>query len=163
MKYLGIIIVLSINIGCMNTNKESFSNMAKKMANSFDSKSIEINEDTMGSYTFLDAREYSEYRVSHLKGAIHVGYNNFDLDKVSQKLSKSKKYIVYCSVGYRSGDIAMRLSNKGFDAINLYGGLFGWKNRGNAVFSNNQVTNKVHGYNKKWSRYLESSEVVLND
>ena len=38
----------------------------------------------------LDAREFSEYKISHLKYAIHVGYDNFNIKKTTRQL-KSKE------------------------------------------------------------------------
>jgi hypothetical protein len=31
----------------------------------------------------LDARERKEYQISHLKGAIHVGYDNFKIESIA--------------------------------------------------------------------------------
>lgn len=44
-------------------------------------------------YNLLDTREYSEFKISHLKNAIWVGYENFDMNKLS-KLEKIKPLYV---------------------------------------------------------------------
>jgi rhodanese-related sulfurtransferase len=55
----------------------------------------------------LDARERAEYNVSHLNDAVHVGYEDFDLEAVTKTLGNtSKTIVVYCSIGVRSEDIA---------------------------------------------------------
>lgn len=56
----------------------------------------------------LDTREEKEFKVSHLKNAIYVGYNNFKLKETLIKLPKDKsaKILVYCSLGIRSETIA---------------------------------------------------------
>ena len=78
----------------------------------------------------LDSREKKEYEVSHIKGALYAGYEDFDLQEVSKNIkSKDAQIIVYCSLGVRSEDIAETLQKAGYTNIkNLYGGIFNWKN-----------------------------------
>ena len=74
----------------------------------------------------LDAREPKEFEVSHLKNAMCVGYDFFNLENTLKKLPKDKntKIVVYCSLGIRSEDIAEKLQKEGFTNIfNLYGGI----------------------------------------
>jgi len=105
----------------------------------------------------LDSREFNEYEVSHLKGAIYVGYDNFEIDSVAQKLpNKDKKIVVYCSLGIRSETVALKLKKAGYtNVLNLYGGIFEWKNNENSVYdANENETEKVHAFNKDWSKWL---------
>jgi rhodanese-related sulfurtransferase len=112
------------------------------------------------SLVFLDAREIQEYEVSHLKNATHIGYDNFDIKSVAS-IDKSQPIIVYCSVGYRSEKIALKLINAGFtDVSNLYGGIFEWVNNDQKVFHENQPTKKVHAFDKTWGVWLEKGEKV---
>ncbi len=110
----------------------------------------------------LDAREKNEYNVSHLKNALFVGYEKFDIQKTIKKLpQKEAKIIVYCSLGVRSEDIAEQLKSKGYTNIyNLFGGIFEWKNEGNKVFTKGVETNKVHAYSKEWGVWLLKGEKV---
>ena len=51
----------------------------------------------------LDAREPKEYDTSHIKDAICVGYDFFELDSITKKVpNKDAKIVVYCSLGIRS-------------------------------------------------------------
>jgi rhodanese-related sulfurtransferase len=112
----------------------------------------------------LDAREKDEFEVSHLKNAVWVGYEDFNLDKVIQQLpSKEKPIVVYCAIGVRSEDIGEQLKSKGYTNIkNLYGGIFEWKNKGFPVYDENQhETEKVHAFNQYWSRFLTNGEKVF--
>lgn len=104
---------------------------------------------------FLDARERTEYNVSHIKNSKWVGYDTFDAN-VLKGVDKNKKIVVYCSVGYRSEKITKKLNGLGYKNVaNLYGGLFEWANQGEKVYDNdNEVTLKVHTYNKAWSKWL---------
>jgi rhodanese-related sulfurtransferase len=133
-----------------------------ELLNKYNSESIpyitvqELALDTPDTI-LLDAREKSEFEVSHLKDAIHVGYDDFDIDSVTEGITdKSSKIVVYCSLGVRSEEIAEALKNKGYSNIyNLFGGIFEWKNNDLTVFNkDNEPTENVHAFSKKWSKWL---------
>lgn len=105
----------------------------------------------------LDAREPEEYNTSHIKNAVNVGFNKFNKSIIDQKLQdKNATIVVYCSIGVRSEKIGEKLLKLGYTNVyNLYGGIFEYKNSNGKVVNNqNQVTDSVHTYNKKWSTYL---------
>jgi rhodanese-related sulfurtransferase len=110
---------------------------------------------TNADVLILDIRSEKEYMVSHLKGARHINYDTFSTSDVDD-IDKSKEIVVYCSVGYRSEKIGEKLLEMGFsNVLNLYGGIFDWKNKGYEVFDQNgQPTDSVHTYNEKWSKWL---------
>ena len=111
----------------------------------------------------LDSREEKEYRTSHLKHAICVGYDFFNLDSIQQNLpDKNSKIVVYCSVGIRSENIAEKLKNAGYTNVyNLYGGIFEWKNRDLKIFDEQETeTENVHTFNKVWSKWLKKGNKV---
>ncbi len=104
----------------------------------------------------FDTREWSEYQVSHIKGAQYLGYDQFDATRL-QELPKDAKIVLYCSVGYRSEKIGERLQKMGYENVyNLYGSIFEWANQGKEmVDSKGQPTKQLHTYNKNWSRWVE--------
>ena len=110
----------------------------------------------------LDTRKKEEFKVSHLENAIHVGHKKFDVEQFEDQLNKYQPIIVYCSIGVRSEEIGEKLKTAGFDNIkNLRGGLFKWFNENRQIVDkNDQPTHHIHGYNKKWSRFLKRGEVV---
>ncbi|WP_028888676.1 rhodanese-like domain-containing protein [Tenacibaculum ovolyticum] len=112
----------------------------------------------------LDAREQKEFKVSHLRNAICVGYDNFSITKTIKILpsDKNSKIVVYCSLGIRSEDVAESLKKAGYTNVyNLYGGVFEWKNKNNTVVnSKNNPTNKIHTFNKEWSKWLLKGEKI---
>jgi rhodanese-related sulfurtransferase len=121
---------------------------------------VEAAKTAATNTVWLDAREPREYAVSHIKGALPVGYDQADLS-ILEFLPKDTPIIVYCSVGYRSEKIAERCKDAGFTKVsNLYGGIFEWVNEGYPVYSDNGKTNKVHAYDKKWSVWLTKGEKV---
>lgn len=109
----------------------------------------------------LDTREAKEFDVSHLKNARPVGYFWFDIRSVYD-IPYDATIIVYCSVGYRSEKIGEKLLKAGYrNVYNLYGSIFEWVNQGNPVYRSNGVqTSEIHGYNKKWSRWIERGSIV---
>lgn len=111
-------------------------------------------------YLVLDAREMEEFEISHLADALFVGYREFDYSKIAD-VAKSRPIVVYCSIGYRSEKIGEKLKNRGFSQVyNLYGSIFEWTNRGYPlVDSTGQRTQRIHTYNKKWSRWVDAEGV----
>ena len=106
----------------------------------------------------LDTREPKEYNVSHLKDAICVGYDYFDLEKFEKEHpNKDQEIVVYCSLGIRSETIGENLKDAGYTNIkNLYGGIFEWKNNNRDVFNSNKiVTDSVHTFSETWSKWLK--------
>lgn len=112
----------------------------------------------------LDARDKEEYKISHLETAIRVGYTDFLLKETLAKLpkDKTKKIVVYCSLGIRSETIAHKLVKEGYTNVyNLYGGIFEWKNANfNVVDSVGRQTEKVHTYSKHWGKWLKKGKKV---
>jgi rhodanese-related sulfurtransferase len=105
----------------------------------------------------LDAREISEYNVSHLKDAIHIGYTNFYIEAIQKKIKdKNQQIVVYCSLGIRSETIAEQLKKAGYkNVFNLYGGIFEWKNNNFKVYDLEQKeTENIHVYSESWSKWL---------
>jgi len=112
------------------------------------------------NYIFLDAREIEEYNISHIENAIHIGYDDFDIATLST-LDKSKSVIIYCSIGYRSEQIGMKLQEVGFKNIqNLYGSIFEWVNQHHPIYNiKGEKTTSLHTYNKKWSRWVQPEDI----
>jgi rhodanese-related sulfurtransferase len=120
---------------------------------SVDALAIEQNKSIL-----LDSREQIEYNTSHLKNAIHVGYDFFNIDSIQYKIpNKNSKIVVYCSLGIRSEDIAEKLKASGYtNVFNLYGGIFEWKNNNLDVYnSEEKETDSIHAFNKAWSKWLK--------
>lgn len=113
------------------------------------------------NYMFVDAREVGEYNVSHLKNSVFVGYNNFSMSGL-KNIPKDRPIIVYCSVGKRSENIAVKLKKNGYSNVNnLYGGIFEWVNEDHPVYDlQNKQTMNVHAFNKFWGRFIDKGNKV---
>ena len=69
----------------------------------------------------LDVRKTSEYDAQHLHHAI-----SFPLDFINKNMNlidRSNKYYLHCQGGYRSTIAASILTSRGFDVVNIEGGL----------------------------------------
>lgn len=112
----------------------------------------------------LDAREKNEFKVSHIKNAIHVGFDDFNINALNG-LPKDATIVIYCSIGYRSEKIGEKLMDAGYINVrNLSGGIFGWYNAGLPVYDNKErATNSIHGYNLDWSIWVtkERGKIIL--
>ncbi len=110
---------------------------------------------------FIDTREKEEYDVSHIEGAIWVGYNDFSLKRLKD-IDKDTKIIAYCSVGLRSENITRKLIKKGFTNVqNLYGSIFEWMNQDLPVVDENeQPTQEIHAYDEHWGQWVDEGEKV---
>ena len=110
---------------------------------------------------FLDARKREEYDISHIQNSYYVGYDDFDILNLPE-IEKDSTVVVYCSIGYRSEKIGMKLKKSGYTNVyNLYGSIFEWTNRGYPIVdNNNNATNHLHTYNKKWSKWVDNPEIV---
>ena len=122
--------------------------------------SVQMLQMEYKDYVILDTRKKEEFDVSQLPGAIWVG-ERYDIDKLSN-IDKEAKIVVYCSVGIRSEDYGEEMLEDGFSKVyNLYGSIFSWKDAGyQVVDQNNQPTEKVHVYSKKWAKYLKTGKKV---
>ena len=109
----------------------------------------------------LDTRELNEFNVSHIPSSIHFGYDNKNW-KSLENVPKNTEIIVYCSIGVRSQEIGKELSEKGYKNVsNLYGGVFLWADQKRSLEDKSgNSTNKVHGYNKFWGKWVKKAEAV---
>jgi rhodanese-related sulfurtransferase len=110
----------------------------------------------------VDVRDDGEHVVGTIEGAIHVT-PAIQFDALLQKIGSSvagKTVIVYCSVGYRSSQLANRfqaalLERGALRVANLRGGVFSWHNHGRPLVDKFGRTDHVHPYSRKWKSYLD--------
>lgn len=159
MKIFGVVCLLFV--GFLSFGQEDTTTAYDQMLNEHYERTVrfiqpqELYEKMLAGETIhlLDARESREYEVSALKGAHHVGFLFFSKRKVEAK--KSDLVVVYCTIGARSESIGERLQKKGYKNVyNLYGGIIHWKNQGYPVYHNQEETDEVHVYSKKWGKWL---------
>jgi len=138
----------------------NFENYLKDLKDEFHVKQILPDSLELIKPLLLDTREIEEYEISHIKNAIYAGYEEFFIDQFDS-LNKDTTIVVYCSVGYRSSEVALKLINAGFkDVRNLYGGIFKWANQGREIVKDSVATDTLHTYDKDWGRYVINENVI---
>jgi rhodanese-related sulfurtransferase len=154
--------IFSVALSAQNSIPEALKKLNKETV-----PYIKVNElKEKKNLIFLDAREPKEYNVSHIQGAVPVGFDHFKSTTVTANVKdKNATIVVYCSIGVRSEQIGEKLMKLGYKNIyNLYGGIFEYKNTGEKVVNNqNKVTDSVHTFNKTWSAYLTKGIKVYED
>jgi len=163
-----IIIFISLVLGLSlsaNSQSKIDKTLERYNSNSVDYISVENLIQLKASHPnvkLLDAREPSEFSISHIQNAIYAGYDDFELENIKNKISTQDTIVVYCSIGVRSENIGEELQEAGYEHVyNLYGGIFEWFNKNNAIYDQKgQSTEKIHAYSRFWSKYLKRGEKV---
>jgi rhodanese-related sulfurtransferase len=75
----------------------------------------------------LDVRTASEYAGGHIQNALQANWNDpKEFENRTQYLDKQKTVYVYCQAGGRSAAAQAYLLDKGYNVINLEGGMSNW-------------------------------------
>lgn len=121
--------------------------------------SLRSNNDEV---VLLDARPSNEYEVSHIKGARHIGYEDFSIEDI-WAIDREAEVVLYCSVGQRSEEIGKKLMNMGFSNVrNLYGSIIEWVNQGNEVVdSSGEPTRRVHVHERRRAKWLRNGKGIF--
>lgn len=109
----------------------------------------------------IDVRAPQEYAVSHIPGAVNLT----DAEAIAEMVTgQNKPVVVYCSVGYRSADMARQLAVYGVDhVVNLQGSIFAWANEGRELVNRDGATKQVHPYDEHWGKLLDKSVPTVNE
>ena len=116
----------------------------------------------------FDVREPEEYAISHLAGAVQID-PSIDADSFFDEykgLLAGKTAVFYCSVGWRSSQLAQRvdevLDDEGVvGSFNLMGGLFKWHNEARPLMSSaKQATSSIHPYDSMWGKLIEDQTSI---
>jgi sodium/bile acid cotransporter 7 len=108
-----------------------------------------------GKAVFVDTRKQKEMEVSTLPNAV----TKEAFLKDPQKYGK-KTVIGYCTISYRSGILAQKLSKDGIRMFNLKGGILAWVLEGGKIYDQNGETRRIHVYGKKWNYPANGYEAI---
>ena len=115
----------------------------------------------------FDVREADEFEVSHLEDAIRVTPDISDKEFMQQfaPMIKGKAVVFYCSVGYRSSQLAASVqeylqASGNHKILNLQGGIFNWHNNRRKLVNKNGFSDDIHPYDQYWGRLLERPDKI---
>jgi rhodanese-related sulfurtransferase len=78
-------------------------------------------------FVILDLRTPKEFAGGHIAGAVMLDYYSPGFQKGLQQLDKSKRYLIYCRTGNRSGRTLKLIDQMGFTSVyHLKDGIVDW-------------------------------------
>lgn len=88
---------------------------------------IEANKKNK-NFILLDVRTPGEFSEKRIKGSLNIDFHGPDFTAKLNRLNKSKKVLLYCRSGNRSGQSLPVLKELGFKEVyNMGGGLIEWE------------------------------------
>ncbi|MCP0887124.1 rhodanese-like domain-containing protein [Ligilactobacillus sp. WILCCON 0076] len=84
----------------------------------------ELADKLANNITLLDVRTPQEYRSGHISGS-----KNVPLNKIANYSTKAKEVFVICQSGMRSKQASKVLLKKGYQVVNVRGGMNQWSGR----------------------------------
>ena len=107
----------------------------------------------------LDVRTAAEFNAGHIQNALQANWlDQKEFANRTQHLDKNLTVYVYCQVGARSASAQAALEAKGYNVINLEGGLSSWKMNG---FPVEGTVNKAQMSVEDLNTTTSSNKIVL--
>jgi rhodanese-related sulfurtransferase len=75
----------------------------------------------------IDVRQPDEYRTGHIAGARLIPLG--ELPRRMKEIPQGKEIVCVCASGNRSSSATRTLAQAGFNAVNLKGGMLGWRHQ----------------------------------
>ena len=86
---------------------------------------IELEQKLKENIQLIDVRTPDEFRKGHIKNA-----KNVPLNEIGQfSPIKDEKIYIICQSGARSKLAAKKLKKRGFDVVNVQGGMHAWRGK----------------------------------
>jgi rhodanese-related sulfurtransferase len=141
-------------VGCAqvtNNNKAAITLPATQFQSAIQKNNVQV----------LDVRTAGEYVNGHIKNALQANWNDLEeFENRTQHLDKKQTVYVYCQAGGRSAAAQAFLIEKGFDVVNLEGGMSNWKMNNLPVEGN---ANKQQMLVSDYDKVIASNNLVLVD
>ncbi len=81
--------------------------------------------------TIIDVREQHEYDEAHVEGVQLIPMSSF-VERLAEVPRDETLYIM-CAAGGRSAQVTQYLTQEGFDAVNVAGGISAWVGAGHPI------------------------------
>ena len=101
------------------------------MDDSLEIPAIDVNEAKRRAAQgtmFLDVREDHEFAQARIPGTVLIPLSEF-MER-DEELPKDQQILIHCRSGQRSSDATIFLNQRGYDAINVTGGMISWNEAG---------------------------------
>jgi rhodanese-related sulfurtransferase len=89
----------------------------------------------------LDVREGNEWAVGHVEGSVHIPMG--ELGARLAELPTDRPIVAVCRSGARSGTVTEALGSRGYDVVNLAGGLQAWAAEGLPLLADDGLPGSV--------------------
>lgn len=113
--------MLMLQIACAKQN-------AKSEIKHISAKELKEKIDKKENIVLLDVRTTGEYTgpLGNIKGSILIPLQELNQRYTELNDSKDKEIVIYCRSGNRSQVAAKILMEKGFNVVNMVGGMKAW-------------------------------------
>ena len=115
----------------------------------------ELAQQKPDTYMVIDMRDSAAFALGHIDGAVLIPQEELEINH--ETLPKDKLLVIYCRSGILSDDVAAKLREDGYQAVNLVGGYVQWlqaKIRREA--STQKAAEVEQGLRKKFHRVIFS-------
>jgi rhodanese-related sulfurtransferase len=89
----------------------------------------------------LDVREPDEWAAGHVAASVHIPLG--ELGARLAELPGDRPIVAVCRSGARSGTVTEALGSRGYDVVNLVGGLQAWAAEGLPLVADDGLTGSV--------------------
>lgn len=88
------------------------------------------------NFVIIDFRPIEKYRNAYLENAVFYDIFLKGADEWLDKLDRKKTYLLYCTIGHRSGIALEKMKKMGFENVfHMYEGVRVWKKKGYKTLS----------------------------
>ena len=152
--FASLFVLASTLVSCAQTNKEAKQALtlpANEFQTAIQQPKVQI----------LDVRTAGEFAGGHIKNALQANWNDAkEFESRTQHLDKNLTVYVYCQAGGRSAAAQAYLIEKGFNVVNLEGGMSNWKMNNLPVEGNSNVQQMAV---TDFDKVIASNNLVLVD
>jgi len=105
-------------------------------------------------FVLLDFRPEGMYSTEHIEGAVFHDVFLPDIDKWLQSFDKNKTYLIYCTLGHRSGIAQIKMKEMGFkNILHMNKGISKWKELGYKTVSGKEEQSYIPFDSDNWQVY----------
>ncbi len=116
-------------------------------------------EITAKKVQLVDVRTPEEFKEGKIDGAINIDYKSKNFMEDMSHLDKSEPVYIYCFGGGRSADAAKMMVEKGYNIVELEGGILNWRKNELPVADDKAQTDEV----KNYSELMKKDKIVVID